>query len=86
MPIQWTPSELKAFREKLHLTQDYVADICGVSPVTISHLETYKVRNPMAIQMYGILLERICAYQQGYLPAFRKTGTNEFMESDIYDS
>jgi transcriptional regulator with XRE-family HTH domain len=78
MPIDWTPENLRSFRKKLGVRQDYIAKLFDISPATISHLETSKVKNPMANQMYGLILERIYAYQQGYLPAYRKTGENEF--------
>ena len=79
MPVEWTPAELKAFRLKLGLDQRYIADLFGVSQTTISHLETYKIRNPLATQMYGTILERIYAYQLGYIPAYRKIGESEFL-------
>ena len=81
MPIEWTPEELKSFRLKLGVKQTYIADLFGVSQTTISHLETYKIRNPLATQMYGIILERIYAYRYGYVPAYRKVGENEFYAS-----
>lgn len=78
MPIEWTPEELRSFRLKLGVDQSYIADLFGVSQTTISHLETYKIRNPLATQMYGTILERIYAYMNGYISAYRKIGENTF--------
>ena len=70
---------LKKEREKLGLTQSEVAVAVGVTNVAISHIERGLANNPWALQMYGIILERYKAYQEGYVPAYRKVGTNEFI-------
>lgn len=77
--IKWTPEHLKEVRESLNLRQSDIAKLIGVSQATISHVKTgYDI--PALIMIYGIILERYYAYKHGYLPGFRKIGTNDFKE------
>ena len=82
-PINWTPELCKLTREKLKISRKEMADIFGVSPPTIFNLEHDKVKNPMALMMYGTALERICALRRDYIPGFRKIGTNDFMQESM---
>ena len=77
-PIKWTPQGLKRIREELRLTQQQAGDIFGVTKVTVKNIECGITRDPMKVFAYGTALERYYAYRQGYLPAYRKEGTNEY--------
>ena len=76
----WTPEELQRARQKLNLTQDEVAAAIDVSGATISNIEKGKTTNPWALMLYGIILERYYAATKGYIPAFRKPGTSNYLE------
>ena len=78
--IKWTPEKLRAARKMMGLYQWQIADLIGLTTCAITQLENGKVSSPWAIQMYGIILERCWAGMNGYIPAFRKIGTNKFME------
>lgn len=67
-------------RETLGLTQEQAGDIFGVTKVTVKNIERGITKDPTKIFAYGTVLERYYAYRQGYLPAFRKEGTNEYSE------
>ena len=83
VPIAWTAESLKMMREGLGLTQKEMANIIGITKGTISHLECDLVKNPLIQIGYGTILERCFAMQNGYIPAYRKIGTNEFEERII---
>lgn len=76
----WDGLSLGDERVRLGLTQAEVAKIVGVSPNAISAIERGISNNPWAIQCYGIILERYKAYANGYIPAYKKIGTNELMK------
>jgi len=78
MLFDWTGESLKRFRTGLGLTLKEVGDLMGVSFITVRNLETGQILNPMKIQMYGIVLERYYACLKGYIPAYRKIGTDTF--------
>lgn len=78
--IDWTPESLKATRVKLGLKQEEVANVVGVSKAAVSNLERNYTTNPWALQMYGIILERYYAHLNGYIPAYRKIGENNYAE------
>lgn len=62
--FDWTPEQLKIMRKRLGLTHQDIAKLFDITPAAISHLENGKTQNPMTIQMYGILLERIFARKE----------------------
>lgn len=78
MLFDFKPEDLEAFRERLELTRKDIADLFDISPVTIRNLERHKVQNPMALQMYAIVLERWYAVKLGLIPAYRKPGGDTF--------
>ena len=78
--VTWTPEMLKKKRLELELTQSEVAAVIGVTNVAISSIERGIACNPLAIQLYGIILERYEAAINNYIPGYRKIGTNEFLE------
>lgn len=83
--IEWTPEKLKEVRMSLKIGRKEIADIFGVSVTTILSMETNKVKNPMALVGYGLVLERIMALRKDYIPAFRKIGESDFMKGDPLD-
>lgn len=78
MLFDWTPENLYKFRMGLGLTLQEVGDILGVSKMTVRNWENGHITNPLVIQMYGIFLERYYACLKGYIPAYRKIGTDTF--------
>lgn len=76
--IDWTPESLRETRKKFKLTQKDIAEVVGLTPVSISAIERGDTTSPWAVQLYGIILERYYAGIHGYLPAFRKVGESEF--------
>lgn len=72
----WTPKALKYYREYLGLTQKEVGDILELSCNRISQIENGDGANEVILLAYGTLLERYYAYKQGYLPSYRKIGTD----------
>ena len=81
--IEWTPEKLLETRERLGLPRTYIADIFGVDQATIRNLECQKIRNPLAVAAYGLVLERYQALKKGYIPAYRKLGGSDFMEGEL---
>ena len=76
----WTPDKLRETRKRLKITQKEIADAMGVGKVMISQIENHYSASPIAIKLYGIVLERYWAGIHGYIPAYRKIGENHFME------
>ena len=76
----WDGPSLNTERVKLGLTQAEIAKIMDVTPNSISAIERGISNNPWTIQCYGIILERYRAYVDGYIPAYKKIGTNELMK------
>ena len=79
-PIEWTPEMLLSNRIRLGLSRKDIADLFGISVVTVRNLEMHKVRNPIAVQGYGMILERYWAAKNGCVPAFRKVGESKYRE------
>jgi len=79
----WTPEKLRETREMLGLSQTNVADILGVSKATISHMELGYNANGASFTAYCIVLERLYAYSQGYLPSYRRIGGSQFIEFKV---
>ena len=81
-PIRWKGNSLRDLRNELKLSQREIADALGVAKSTISNVENERNANPYILTIYGMLLERYYAYENGYLPAYRKIGTDEKIEID----
>lgn len=67
----WTPEKLRDARINLRLAQRDIAELMGVTVPCISALETGRTLNPWAVALYGIILERYWAGEQGYVPVYR---------------
>lgn len=80
-PIKWTPKGLKETRESIQLTQQDVANILGVTRVTIKNIELGYTTDPLKVFAYGTILERYLALKQGYTTSYRKIGTSEFCDN-----
>lgn len=72
----WTPKALQYYREYLGLTQKEVGDILKISRNRVSQIENGTDVSEVILIAYGTLLERYYAYKLGYLPSYRKIGTN----------
>lgn len=72
----WTPKSLQYYRVYLGLSQKDIGDILKMSSCRISQIENGRGANKAILLAYGTLLERYYAYTQGYLPSYRKIGTN----------
>ena len=67
--------------EKPFLTCTYdIAEVMKVTGTTVANIENGRNTSPIAIQLYGIVLERYWAYERGYVPAYRKVGQNKYYE------
>lgn len=77
--IEWTPETVKETRKNLGLTQYDVAEALCVTQPTIAHLERGDSASWHLIQLYGIFLERYWAYNNGFIPAYRKVGENIYL-------
>ena len=78
-PINLTPYDLKTIRQNLELTQEDIGNIVGVTKAVICNIEGGRMNDPLKLLAYQIILERIMAYNQGYVPAYRKVGTNTYI-------
>lgn len=78
-PINFSPYDMKTIRQDLNLTQEDIGNIVGVSKAVICNIEAGRMNDPLKLLAYQIILERIMAYHQGYVPAYRKVGTNEYI-------
>ena len=78
MLFDWDGDNLRKFRMGLGLTLKDVGDLMDVSNITVRNWENRSVTNPVILQMYGIVLERYYACLKGYVPAYRKIGTDTF--------
>ena len=83
--IEWTPESLKCMRHELRMTQEEVGNILGITKAAVGYIERGQTTAPMELLSYGIVLERAWALKRGYVPAYRKIGTNEFMEENQND-
>ena len=80
IPIEWTGEKLRDMRRKIGVTLEEVADVLGYSPSGLSWIERGKTMNTLVMLGYGSVLENWYACDKGYIPAYRKIGTNEFEE------
>ena len=74
------PNKLRAFREEIGVSQRQIAKMMGSTGPTISSIENGITTNPLMLYGYAKLLEALYARKKGYIPAFRKTGTSQFIE------
>ena len=77
-PIKWNAIKLKQKRLRLGLRQQDIADFLGITKASVCSTELGHAKSQAVIMAYGVVLERYEAYMKGYLPGFRKMGTNEF--------
>lgn len=82
IPFVWTPESLKKMRKELGMTQEDVGDILGITKAAVGYIERGQTTSPLQVLAYGIVLERVWALHKGYIHAYRKIGTNEFMEDE----
>ena len=75
--IEWKPSQLKAIRESLGISQTKMAEIMLCTQSTISAMETGTSHNPLASTLYGIFLERLWALKYEMIPGYRRIGSQE---------
>lgn len=80
IPIEWTPQKLRKVRVSLGLSCEDVGKVLGYSRMGVWRIEDGQTANPLIILGYGSVLEKWMAYKKGYVPAYRKVGTNEFKE------
>lgn len=83
--IEWTPESLKCMRHELRMTQKEVGDILGITKAAVGYIERGQTTAPMELLSYGIILERAWALKKGYVPAYRKIGTNLYLEEPLDD-
>lgn len=76
----WTPEKLRETRKNLGLSTYDIAEVMQVTGTTVANIENGRNTSPIAIQLYGIVLERYWAYERGYVPAYRKVGQNKYYE------
>lgn len=74
------PDKLRAFREEIGVSQRQIAKMIGSTGPTISNIETGETTNLLMIFGYAKILEALYARKKGYIPAFRKVGTSQFIE------
>lgn len=79
----WTSEKLRDTREQFGISQREIAEILGTSKSVISGIELGRNIYGPTFMMYGIVLERYIAYTNGYLPAFRKAGTSDYMVMEV---
>ena len=80
IPIEWTPQKLRKVRKSLGLSCEEVGEVLGYSRQGIWKIEVGQTANPLIILGYGSVLENWIAYKNGFVPAYRKVGTNEIQE------
>ena len=85
IPIEWTPEALKNMRLELRMTQKEVGDILGITKAAVGYIERGQTTAPMELLSYGIVMERAWALKKGYVPAYRKIGTNLYLEEPLDD-
>lgn len=74
----FSPVELAQIREDMGVSISQVTAYTGIHPQTIRRIESGKGGAPALENLYQLAIERLYAYDQGYLPAYRKIGENEF--------
>lgn len=74
----FSPVELAQMREEMGISISQVTAYTGIHPQTIRRIESGKGGAPALENFYQLAIERLYAYKQGYLPAYRKIGENEF--------
>lgn len=79
--IEWEPEKLREMREYFGLSQQDIATVLHTSQPTISSIER-DGRPADLLILYGIVMERICAYRNGYIASFRRIGRNDYISSE----
>lgn len=74
----FTPVELAQIREDMGISRAQVEEYTGIGHNTIRRIESGEGANIALENLYQIAIERLYAYKQGYLPAYRKEGENDF--------
>lgn len=74
----FTPTELAQIRENMGVSVAQVEAYTGIHHQTIRRIESGKGGHTAMENLYQLAIERLYAYNEGYLPAYRKIGENEF--------
>ena len=80
---KWTPEKLRDTREQFGISQREIAEILGTSKSVVSGIELGRNIYGPTFMMYGNVLARYIAYTNGYLLAFRKAGTSDYMVMEV---
>lgn len=74
------PDEMKQFREKYYISKADIEKYLGITMKTTGKIEDgYSVSKSIE-NLYSLGLERIMMLSKGYVPAYRKIGTNEYVD------
>ena len=79
----FSPVELAQIRQNMGITISEVENYTGIHHQTIQRIESGKGANAALENLYQLAIERLYAYNNGYLPAYRKIGENEFISGKV---
>ena len=74
----FSPTELYQIRESMGFTISQIQAYTGLHPQTIRRIEAGIPVNKASMNLYQMLMERLYAFKEGYLPAYRKIGESTF--------
>lgn len=75
---KFTPVELYQIRESMGVTISQVQAYTGLHHQTIRSIEAGEPAHQASINLYQLMIERLYALHEGYLPGYRKIGENIF--------
>lgn len=71
--------KLRKLRKHFGYTLADVAAACNVSDGMLSRIELGKCDSPNVIDIYTRIILNSYAYKKGYIPCYRRMGTNDFV-------
>ena len=72
--------EAKKFRQLHYISTIDIEKYTGINRRTIQNIDAGYEGNLSVMNLYFLAIERLMMLEKGYVPAYRKIGTNEYLE------
>ena len=73
-------NEAKKFRQLHYISTIDIEKYTGINRRTVQNIDAGYEGNISTMKLYFLAIERLMMLDKGYVPAYRKIGTNEFLE------
>ena len=72
--------EAKEFRQSHYISTVDIEKYTGINRRTIQNIDAGYEGNLSVMNLYFLTIERLMMLEKGYVPAYRKIGTNKYLE------